>query len=288
MDFPAPSSSSNFSSIARRLLLSRKRRKSPDPPAAILAQDMLGYNPDIEQYISSHPGSVECKASFQQAATLSEVEIYDVKPPNGEFTVSSLEGAICPKVPVSSVLLCERLQSLTTENLATLLGTYDVVCSTTIDTTSLSKRAKVLVRRVRQFFEELKRLLGDSCKGTVFDSPVEMTAMACGVSQATVRSLGVRPEFVHEPFPRNKKKPKPDQESISEATLRKYGEQWGKIVVSIIKENSKKENMTISALHKLLLDRYAHFPMSRTTLYSFTKAMGVTYERKRGISYMLL
>lgn len=168
------------------------------------------------------------------------------------------------------------------------MGSYEIVCGTAPDTASLGIRAKIVVKRVRQFFEELKKLLGDSCGGTIFESPVEMTAMACGVSKATVTSLGVRSEFVHELFPRSKKKVILDRESINEATLRKYGEEWGKIVGFFIKEKLKKENMTISALHKLLLDAYADFPMSRMTLYRFTKAMGVTYGRKRGISYMLL
>ncbi|RCN46481.1 hypothetical protein ANCCAN_07474, partial [Ancylostoma caninum] len=294
-----------------------------EQPIVVLKQDVSDDKPPVEETNSFHPDNVECEPPFQQAAALLEEEIHDVKPPmdqpalllpvseckltvkqalalgpcasklvgsqpNSFINPTSMDVSLCPTVPSPSELLCERIRRLTTEKLTIPLGTYDIVRSTTVDTASLGRRAKVVIRRVRQFFEELKKILGDSCKGTVFDSPVEMTAMACGVSQATVKSLGVRSEFVHELFPRKKKKIVMDPEAMQETTLRKYGEEWGHIVRFFIKEKLKKENMTIAALHEMLHEAYADFPMSCTTLYRFTKALGVTYGRNRGISYMLL
>ncbi|EYC06712.1 hypothetical protein Y032_0074g850 [Ancylostoma ceylanicum] len=293
-----------------------------EQPVVVIQQDASDNKPPTEEPTPFHPENLDSKPPLQQAATLLEEEVFDVKPPVAEpalllpvsesrltvkqalalgpcvtngiklqsesFTATSLEQALGPIAPAPSELLCERIRRLNTEKLTIPLGTFDVVRSPTVDTASLGRRTKVVIRRVRQFFEELKKLLGDSCKGTVFDSPVEMTAMACGVSQATVRSLGVRSEFVHELFPRKKKKVVADPEALQETTLRKYGEEWGQIVRFFIKEKLKKENMTIAALHEMLHEAYADFPMSCTTLYRFTKALGVTYGRNRGISYMLL
>ncbi|EYC06718.1 hypothetical protein Y032_0074g853 [Ancylostoma ceylanicum] len=265
-------------------------KKLSEEPVPILVQDVLGTDPSLEQ-----------------DAVVFKEEITDVKPPIEEavvyrpLTANEVESqptpfippvsadiALCPTVPAPSNLLCEGLRMLTTKRLTIPMGTYDTVFGRDADAAPVGIRAKIVVKRVRQFFEELKKLLGDSCKGTVLDSPVEMTAMACGVSPVTVRSLGVRSEFVHENFPRNKLKVIAEREKKNAAAVKKYGEEWGKIVMSFIKEKLEKDDMTVSALHKLLCDEYDNFPMSKRILFRFTKGMGVPYGRKMGISYMLL
>ncbi|KAL6725388.1 hypothetical protein Aduo_007444 [Ancylostoma duodenale] len=288
-------------------------KASVEEPAAVLAQDILdNSSPHGQAGVLFKEENTDVKLSADEGAVFFKEETTDVKPSADEAvafrqvafqqltTTNGVEPdpyLYIPRAPMDITLcptvslpppnrLCEGVRRLTRKRLTIPMGTYNIVCGTTTD--PLGVRAKVVVRRVRQFFEEFKKLLGDSCKGTILDSPVEMTAMACGVSQATVRSLGVNSEFVHELFPRSKKKVKLDRESVNESALKKYGEEWGTIVGYFIKEKLKKENMTINALHKLLCDEYANFPMSRGTLYRFTKGMGVTYERRRGISYMLL
>ncbi|RCN46482.1 hypothetical protein ANCCAN_07475 [Ancylostoma caninum] len=313
--FAACSSSGNEHGMENVLFLPDEERKaSAEEPAALPAQDIMDANTPLEQSVvlfkeetTNVELSVDEVSDFSNSGAVRfKEETTDVKLPldkavafrqltaNGVETDpylfiprANVDITLCPTVSLPPPnRLCEGVRRLTTKRLTVSMGTYNIVCGTTTDT--LGIRAKVVVRRVRQFFEELKKLLGDSCKRTILDSPVEMTAMACGVSQATVRGLGVRSEFVHELFPRSKKKVILDRELVNESTLQKYGEKWGKIVGYFIREKLKKENMTINALHKLLRDEYANFPMSRMTLYRFTKGMGVTYGRKRGISYMLL
>ncbi|KHJ75161.1 hypothetical protein OESDEN_25223, partial [Oesophagostomum dentatum] len=189
--------------------------------------------------------------------------------------------------------LCKRIRELTPEKLRRPLKSALVPVSNpgpnpyTVELPAIGKRARIVIRRVRVFFEQLKRLLGDSCEGTIFDSPVEMTALACGVTVEVVKKMGVRPDFVHELFPRRERKPL-DPEALEESVLRIHGEKWGQIVKHFIRDKLKRESMTITALHAELHKAYADFKMSKSTLFRFAKALGVTFGRNRGIAYMLV
>ncbi|KAK6746194.1 hypothetical protein RB195_012356 [Necator americanus] len=317
--------SSEQSSHSSTVLLGQDilENKPPDEePVMILPQDFPDNKPPVDD-----PSTFECEditdyePPVEQAVALLQQDAHNVRPvvtrnvlllPVAGYRAppiaprifrppcktGNLSKAVQPlpedfriPEPVAD-LLCERVRGLTVEKLmAPLGGSYIFFRGKNAngeDGQSLGRRAKIVIRRVRQFFEELKKLLGDTSDGTIFNSAVQMTAMACGVSPTTVTKIGVRPDFVHELFPRKKKKVITDEETAQEGTLRKYGEEWGKVVRYFIKEKLKKDRMTIAALHDELTKAYADFPMSRNTLYRFTKALGVTYGRKRGIAYMLL
>ncbi|RCN46474.1 hypothetical protein ANCCAN_07467 [Ancylostoma caninum] len=94
-----------------------------------------------------------------------------------------------------------------------------------------------------QFFEEIKKVLGDSCEGTIFNSTVEMTAWACGVTPDTVTRVGVREDFVYELFPRKKKK-KVVYTFAKEkgVALKKYNDEWGNIIRDYVKKQNVKRH----------------------------------------------
>ncbi|CAJ0596759.1 unnamed protein product [Cylicocyclus nassatus] len=352
MDLPTSSTSrsTNFSTIARRLLLERQHRESSGrslpshlssartgnraDEAAIHALDILSGNTSsansekarkelleesllfLSQTTSDKKESLDeiPQATSEEKETLDEMDAADLLSDDGSLeSLDSLPEGSSVSPPASpsepgivktektsphssssremdnSVVrkrliagrrgdpkrLGERLQALRPEDLrAPLEGSYDAV---------KSKRAGAVGRP-----SELKRLLGSSCDGTVFAAAMQLTSLACGVSTNTVRRLGVKNKFVHELLPRREKDPVEHEEAMEEATLRKYGVEWGPIVKWFIREKLKKDRMTVPALHKELCDTYADFPMSESTLRRFVKAIGVTFGRDRGLAYMLV
>ncbi|VDM67424.1 unnamed protein product [Strongylus vulgaris] len=216
-----------------------------------------------------------------------------MKPHTSQTVHPMIELALRPESVGYHDRLEERIRALKAEDLkAPLEGSYDLVRPTKPNAVArsspLGRKGKVVVRRVHQFFNELKRLLGNSCRGTILARPVKMTALACGVSTVTVKRIGVKEKFVHELIPRTVRDPAASEEAMQEATLRKYGIEWGPIVKWFIREQLKKEHMTVCALHEKLCEAYADFPMSESTLRRFVKALGVTYGRIKGIPYMLV
>ncbi|EYB94394.1 hypothetical protein Y032_0172g366 [Ancylostoma ceylanicum] len=68
----------------------------------------------------------------------------------------------------------------------------------------LDDKAKVIVRRVRAFFEGLRKQLGRECHSTVFDAPAQLTALACGISTRSCTKVIISGHSsVHEDYHRD-------------------------------------------------------------------------------------
>ncbi|VDK63738.1 unnamed protein product [Cylicostephanus goldi] len=147
---------------------------------------------------------------------------------------------------------------------------------------ALGKRSRIMIRRVRLFFEEIKKCLGDSCEGTIFNETVQLTAWACGVTPDIVTKVGSRDEFVYELLPRADPKEKCTKEETQQKVLIKYGARWGEIVKHFIENKLPKDGMTANVLHAELTRAYVDFRISRTTLYYFIRALGYKMISERG------
>ncbi|KIH52199.1 hypothetical protein ANCDUO_17701 [Ancylostoma duodenale] len=147
----------------------------------------------------------------------------------------------------------------------------------------LDAQAKAIIGRVKTFFEELKRQLGDEARGTIFDVPAKLTALACGVSRSTVFSADIGGGFAHKLIPRTRKASKYDRKHRRNVVMRKYGEEWGDTVRRFIHDKFKhEEDVTIAQLCSELGEAYPDFKMSTMTLYTFLKGLGFSYRINKG------
>ncbi|EYC06711.1 hypothetical protein Y032_0074g849 [Ancylostoma ceylanicum] len=143
-----------------------------------------------------------------------------------------------------------------------------------------------MVRRVRQFFEEIKKILGDSCEGTILSSTVELTAWACGVTPDTVTRVGVRPDFVYELLPRAKKKI-PNARRDERDVVKRHGEKWGAVIRDFIENRLPQDHMTTLTLHSTLRRFFSDFTMSTTTLKYLLHGLGVKFVKNHGKQRMV-
>ncbi|EYC06703.1 hypothetical protein Y032_0074g845 [Ancylostoma ceylanicum] len=328
MQRPWPSSSNNFSAIARRLLLNRQppeRKKTPPVRLAVVGTQFRVENPivclpgnvpdskpttdeygnglpqlfhDIKPTVDEYGGILpvqiddDIKPTVDGYGGILPVQIHDVEPfvnysdgfnPNSsnidEFTTQPSHHF---KRPFSRPTpLCRRIRHLDKERFIALHAGDP--------TPVLGGRSKVLIRRVRQFFEEVKKVLGDTCEGTIFNSTVELTAWACGVPPDTVTRVGVREEFIHELFPRKKKKVDYSFAKEKEVTLKRYKDEWGDIIRDYVKNKmSRDTDMTSYRLHAELCREYKDFPFGRDTLYTLVSALGVKFGRVDGKRVMTI
>ncbi|KAL6734677.1 hypothetical protein Aduo_005193 [Ancylostoma duodenale] len=111
----------------------------------------------------------------------------------------------------------------------------------------LDAQAKAIIGRVKTFFEELKRQLGDEARGTIFDVPAKLTALACGVSRSAVFSADTSGGFAHKLIPRTRKASKYDRKHRRNVVMRKYGEEWGSRVRHFIHDKFKHEEDVTTA-----------------------------------------
>ncbi|EYB85322.1 hypothetical protein Y032_0300g1800 [Ancylostoma ceylanicum] len=147
----------------------------------------------------------------------------------------------------------------------------------------LNPQAKVMIGRVRAFFKQLKRQLGGACDGTIFESPVQLTALACGVSTRTVSRIDESDEFTHKLIPRPRKPVKYSRRKEREVIMSRYGEEWGEIVRHLIHDKLRQElDVTLSELHGELEEAYPTFKMSTTTLHNFMRGLGFSYRLNKG------
>ncbi|KAK5984544.1 hypothetical protein GCK32_007651 [Trichostrongylus colubriformis] len=125
---------------------------------------------------------------------------------------------------------------------------------------------QALMIRVRMFFDELKALLGPTCKGTVFDSPTVMAAAACGVSVGTIVRIGndLR-ELGTAPQKRRNKVRGPREERL--AVLKRYGD-------------------SINTLLRDLKSTDPEFNLSKSTLYRLVRGLGFSYNLINGKRYI--
>ncbi|CAJ0596747.1 unnamed protein product [Cylicocyclus nassatus] len=299
MDYHAALPSNNFSAIARRLLLKRPLPRE-DPPPHIHFIPSAGYEPKVEQQQQQHtaiiaalagdkktsneenaifnPKFVTGTSSAGQNNDIRLVEVEDVKPPvNADFgsNVIKKEDGILMQNGSSNAKsssgydpwLCALIKDIAVEKLAEVNS--DESCRPV-----LGKRSRIMIRRVRLFFEELKKILGNACEGTILTQTVELTAWACGVSPDVVTKVGSRDEFVYELLPRADPKPAFTKEQRMQNTLIKYGGRWGDIVRDLIENKLPKDGMTLNVLYAELKRAYVDFQISRSTLHRFIRALG--------------
>ncbi|RCN40508.1 hypothetical protein ANCCAN_13566 [Ancylostoma caninum] len=141
--------------------------------------------------------------------------------------------------------LCARSRGITTEML-----TAPLEKSGRVRRPSLGRKAKVTVTRVRQFFDLLKLQMGESCQGTLFNSPAVLTSLACGVSRVTVTRTSM--ELSRLSYSNGK----------GMSTLKKYDQEWTAVVRSFVSTMLEEEGLVaLTDLHSRLSFAYADFPM---------------------------
>ncbi|KAK6043804.1 hypothetical protein COOONC_18691 [Cooperia oncophora] len=151
-------------------------------------------------------------------------------------------------------------------------------------------QGQALLARVRMFFDELKALLGTTCRGTIFDSPTALTAAACGVSKSAVVRLGNSLEelskFPIEPPKKYVRIRSRRQERL--AALKNHGHKWGDIVRQLVRNKLKeKADVRLYTLHRVLKTTYSDFSLSTSTLYRLMRALGFIYTQMKGGKYKL-
>ncbi|KAL6725386.1 hypothetical protein Aduo_007442 [Ancylostoma duodenale] len=300
---------------ASALLLDSVDDKEPDDTVTsafdLIPKEVLGIGPPDDEMVSY--GSEECSYvndyseqsdfdPFPEEVSdmkppgdgpcdqLSE-EFYDVKPPGETSCFRSEEGSsangsekqvsatVIRKPVVTPKSICECLRQISGECLKEINA--DPSCRP-----PLGRKTKVMVRRVRQFFEEIKKILGDACEGTIFTSTVELTAWACGVTPDTVTRLGMRPDFVHELLPRAKKRV-PNAKRDEQEVVKRHGEKWGAIIRDFIENRLPQDHMTTLSLHSTLRRFYSDFTMSTTTLKYLLHGLGVKFVKNHGKQRMV-
>ncbi|EPB73543.1 hypothetical protein ANCCEY_07354 [Ancylostoma ceylanicum] len=132
-------------------------------------------------------------------------------------------------------------------------------------------------------YVELKRQLGTDCVGTVFNTPADLTALACGVSRKTVFNIGTRHEFIREQLLRRTAGTRFSKKHIRNEVVRKYGEEWADVVRHFIHDKLKQElDVTVAEARRELAEAYPMFRMSKTTLYYFLRGIGFSFKINRG------
>ncbi|KHJ92114.1 hypothetical protein OESDEN_08006 [Oesophagostomum dentatum] len=186
--------------------------------------------------------------------------------------------------------LCSRLRDLQLDSLKTgLTEPYEPVRLRQPDgrpRPSLGKRARAIIRRVRQFFEEVEARLGWQCAGTILNTPLETTAVACGVSYSTAQRIGKPAVYLHEPVPRKQPRHRTSAKQWRAAIVKKYGAEWGEVVRTKIHQKLKDEAVvTLHDLHDELKEN-ENFKMSVATLHRFLREDGRGQRRGDYIVYM--
>ncbi|CAJ0608321.1 unnamed protein product [Cylicocyclus nassatus] len=139
---------------------------------------------------------------------------------------------------------------------------------------------RVIIERVKTFFEEIKRRLGRECRGTIFDLPGKLAALACGVSEATVyRVAKTQAGMVHRPIPRTKHVDRNPRQRKRDA-VQKYGDQWGSVVRHFIHDKLRAErNITVEDAWKELSEIHEGFRMSQTEFFYLLKGLHFSYRQ---------
>ncbi|VDN28288.1 unnamed protein product, partial [Cylicostephanus goldi] len=220
--------------------LTGDKKTSSEENAVFNPRFVTGTNP------AGQMSSVDILQSNDISNDVRVVEVEDVKPPvNGGFGSNGIKKEriqlqkSSSNVKAEDYYICTLIKQLSAEKLAEVNS--EESCHPV-----LGKRSKVMIRRVRVFFEELKKVLGDACEGTVLSRTVELTAWACGVTTDTVTRIGSRDEFVFELLPRPEPKAAFTKEQRKQNTLMKYGGRWGETVKDLIENKLPKDGMSLS------------------------------------------
>ncbi|KAK6757635.1 hypothetical protein RB195_015447 [Necator americanus] len=287
MESSLSTSGNEFPPIARRFILNKKSCSTAGTSTVSISQDFDDTKPPTEERVFS--------------ASRSNAEAVDDKQIVGS-TAALVSRVLCPQPAVSYYCnLCLRLRSVTAERLRAPVEKQPfppVNGSCKIRNgrpPCLGLKTKVVLSRVRVFFEELKNQLGHTCRGTLLNSPTQMAALACGVSRHLVRRAAQEssdlykcPRRLFESPPPPKKRPEKDENTTQMMSLKKYGEEWGEVVRHFALNELKSDmNLTVDDLRNRLCTAYAGFPISSSTLYDFLKMLGFSYRLEEGISYII-
>lgn len=186
------------------------------------------------------------------------------------FCYDSVKRYFLLQAPMSDDL-GEVIRSLTFERLrAPTEGLYKAVQSAHPDAVGrpprLGSQARTMIGNVRTFFDELKRQIGDEGRGTIFSSPAKLTALACGISLATVYNVSSSGDFIHRPLPRGRKAVNRTRKHRRTVMMRRYGEHEGDIVRHFIHSKLKqRQDVTSTQLCSELTEAYPTFRMSTTS-----------------------
>ncbi|EPB70196.1 hypothetical protein ANCCEY_10707 [Ancylostoma ceylanicum] len=288
----------DFSSIARRLLLSRESRHDYSVGAYVEIRD----SPADEEVrdcaanveIRDSPADEEvrdCAANVEIRDSAADEEIRD-SAADTEIRDSANETTEITNhrvVECMDVADTANVEAEVSNDDAPTDGAYIPVNADppAVGRACYGQKAKVIVKRVRQFFEQLKLHLGSEAKGTIFNNTAEITALACGVSVRTVTNVGKRNDFVHDLIPRAAKIPHHGRKLLRETTVRRHGEKWGEIVRHLIHDKLKQEvHVTVEDLQMELHELYPSFNLSCSTLRRLMHGLGFSYRINKGQPYI--
>ncbi|KAK6751490.1 hypothetical protein RB195_003094 [Necator americanus] len=224
--------------------------------------------------------------SNSQSPPNSVTDIRDMRSSTDELNASDLIFHTLPQQQAKrrprKCEFCDRIRSITADRLkAPIEIPRDAKSSykgASIARPTLGRKAKIVIKRVRQFFDELKRQLGEEAHGTLFYSATVMTCLACGVSADTVKRVTKDP--VHLDGYKVRRRAVKGQNTTYMASLKKYDQEWGATVRQLVhNELEQTKNITVSDLHGKLRIAYADFPMTAATLYDFLGALGFSYRK---------
>ncbi|WKY12969.1 hypothetical protein Q1695_004077 [Nippostrongylus brasiliensis] len=91
-------------------------------------------------------------------------------------------------------------------------------------------KEKEIIVRVRIFFEELRRQLGPRARGTIFNSPLRLTAVACGITKDSAIRVSSHFDLLKgNQLKAGKTDKNGPEEAEAPAVLKKYMRQWGEL-----------------------------------------------------------
>ncbi|WKY16358.1 hypothetical protein Q1695_001206 [Nippostrongylus brasiliensis] len=241
------SSKADFSTIARALLLGRKSE-----------QQM------VKLEVQDTPKSVICPTT---SSVLERQGLLPGQDPSREFD------CICD--------FCTSLRCMTAEMLS---QRSQRVRPSGAERPKYGRRAKDIILRVRQFFDELKDKLGQSGRGTMFDKPAALTAAACGVSKWTVTAVARERDTSF----RNYLKTRYGIQKIQRMTAVKRSRQmYGAFLCRFIyKKLRNKSCITLASLERDLYNEHPEVLITKTIFHLLIRAMGFSLKSVGGQRYV--
>ncbi|WKX93714.1 hypothetical protein Q1695_011180 [Nippostrongylus brasiliensis] len=221
------------------------------------------------------------QSSIARSLLLQKSEQDDVKPMKAK-----VDG--CPLQPSTSTArfnrnkLCTNVRRITAELLSHPPEISDD------ERSKYGPKAKAVILRVRQFFEELKTSLGPNCAGTMFDDPDFLTAAACGVSQSIVAlAVSEKDELTATNFPTERHPTVRTGAMESMAAVKKHGPKWGDRVRQCIRSRIAADvPVTISCIRDDMMAAYPDFPLRGSTLHRFIRGLGFDYKVQQGKKFI--
>ncbi|VDL80463.1 unnamed protein product [Nippostrongylus brasiliensis] len=143
-------------------------------------------------------------------------------------------------------------------------------------------KARAVILRVGQFFDEMKSALGSSCEGTLFDTPILLTAAACGVP-ATVVMEAIKDKEQGCAFPTEQGPSMRTERMQRLAAMKRYGVEWGDQIRQCIRNRIESDAaVTIKDIHTDLKTAYPDFNLSVNILRRLVRGLGFSYTSQKG------